>query len=107
MKKIIAVLVFTVLHAALSFGLFLFTFSTGMARMEAAAEPTLPEKILEAAVQVLYFPFMHLARLVPGWFSGLWGYLPLLVNSLFWAVVLVELWFFLRSFRAGPELTKK
>ncbi|OOG47579.1 hypothetical protein [Polaromonas sp. A23] len=102
MKKPIAILVFTVLHAALSFGLFLFTFGRGMARMETAAAPTLPETIAEAAVQVLYFPFMHLAQLVPGWFTGLWGYLPLLVNSLFWAVVLVELWFFLRSFRARP-----
>lgn len=70
--------------------------------METATAPTLPEALAEAAVQVLYFPFMHLAQLAPGWFSGLWGYLPLLVNSLFWAVVLVELWFFLRSFRAGP-----
>lgn len=102
MKKTIAILILTVLHAALSFGLFLITFGTGMARMEAGAAPTWPEKILEAAVLVLYFPFMHLARLVPDWFSGFWGYLPLLVNSLFWAVVLVELWFFLRSFRASP-----
>lgn len=102
MKKIIAILVFAVLHAALSFGLFLFSFGRGMARMETATTPTLPETIAEAAVQVLYFPFMHLAQLVPGWFTGLWGYLPLVINSLFWAVVVVELWSFLRSFRAGP-----
>jgi len=101
-KKAIAILTLSVLHAALSFGLFLFTFGKGMTRMETAAAPTLPEKIADAAVQVLYFPFMHLAQLVPGWFSGLWGYLPLLINSVFWAVVLVELWYFLRSFRAGP-----
>lgn len=102
MKKIILISVIAVLHAALSFGLFLFTFGRDVARMETATAPTLPEALAEAAVQVLYFPFMHLAQLVPGWFSGLWGYLPLLVNSLFWAVVLVELWFFLRSFRTGP-----
>lgn len=102
MKKIIAIFVFAALHAALSFGLFLFSFGRGMTRMETAAAPTLPETIAVAAVQVLYFPFMHLAQLAPGWFTGLWGYLPLLVNSLFWAVVLVELWSFLRSFRARP-----
>lgn len=100
-RKAIAILVLALLHAALSFGIFLFAFSRGMARFDTGSSPTVIERMLDTAVLVLYFPFMHLAQLAPkGWFPGLWGYLPLFINSSLWAVALVYVYYLLYGRRA-------
>jgi hypothetical protein len=99
-RKAIAILILALLHAALSFGIFLLAFGRGMSRFDTGNSPTVLERVLDAAALVLYFPFMHLAQLAPkGWFSGLWGYFPLLINSSLWAVVLVCVYCLLRGRR--------
>lgn len=90
MRRIFAVLTLTLLHAGLSFGVFLLAFGAGMARFDHGGTPSPGERLLDGAVAVLYFPLGRLAAEFPGNpFPGLWGYLPLLLNGALWAAVLV------------------
>jgi hypothetical protein len=101
MRVVAAVVVATLLHAALSVVAFLLSFTRGMARFETGSAPTWAEEALRAIAEILYFPFMHLAQLAPrNWFPGLWGYVPVLFNSLFWAILLVYGWHALHSRKA-------
>ena len=98
MRKTLAVLSFTLVHAGLSIAALPLAFSAGMARFDTGHVPTLIEKVLDASVLVLYFPLVHLSDLVPReWFPGLWGYLPVFLNSAFWAVLLIYAYLWLRG----------
>lgn len=93
MRVVVAIAITTLLHAALSVGVFLLSFTQGMARFETGAGSTWNGQALYATSAVLYFPFMQLAQLAPrDWFPGLLGYVPVLLNSFFWAVLLVCAW---------------
>ncbi len=92
-----AVVLITLLHAAATVGAFVLLFGIGMGRFDTGQEATLFEWILEGFVGVVFFPLVHLAFLAPrGWFPGLWGYLPILVNSALWACALVAGWSWFR-----------
>ena len=98
MRKTLAILSLTLVHAILSIGALPLAFSAGMARSDSGLAPTLTEKVLDASVLVLYFPWVHLAHQIPrGLFPGLWGYLPVFLNSAFWAVVLTYAYLWLRG----------
>ena len=83
-------LIFVPLHAAASWALFRSAFSMGMSRFDTGGPKSLLEAALETSSKVLLSPvFMAAtasARLRP-LFPGLLGYLPLLLNSLVWAVL--------------------
>ena len=85
--------IFVPLHAAASWALLLSAFSMGMSRLDTGEPKSLLETALETSSNVLLNPvFMAVttsARLGP-LFPGLLGYLPLLLNSLVWAVFI---WF--------------
>lgn len=51
-------------------------------------EPQLPlvTRLLVAAAKVLYFPVVSLSLFPRAWFPGGWIALPILVNSLVWAL---------------------
>ncbi len=101
MRKLAVILLAATTHAALSLGGFLLAFQKGMARFDAGGPTSMIEQALNIVVFVLHFPLVHLAQGAPrGWFSGLWGYVPILANSLLWSVMLVYVYFSLRARRA-------
>ncbi len=53
-------------------------------------EPQLPAatRLLVAAAKVLYFPVVSLSLFPRAWFPGGWIAVPILVNSLIWALTL-------------------
>jgi|SRR5581483_5238148 len=90
MRRIAAILTLTLLHASLSLVAFFFAYRTGMGRFDAGSTPTILEQALDVSVIVLYFPVVWLAQLAPqDRFPGLWGYVPVFINSACWAVALV------------------
>lgn len=88
-------------HASLSIYALLHAFSAGMARFDTGQAPSIFEKLTDAFVLVMFFPLVHLCQHAPkGWFSGLWGYLPILLNSALWAWVMIHAYDWLRARRA-------
>ena len=89
-RTLAAALIVVVAHAALTAGVSVAVFGGAMARFDTGELASLPERALGAVLAVLLFPLGLLALYVrPSWLQGLWGYIPLLVNSLLWAAVLV------------------
>ena len=82
--------IFVPLHAAASWALFLSAFSIGMRRFDTGGPKSLLETALETSSNVLLSPVFTAVtasdQLRP-LFPRLLGYLPLLVNSLVWAVL--------------------
>lgn len=77
-------------------------YSFGAARFHTGLAPTLVEKALSFSMFVLYFPLVQLAHQLPrDWFPGLFGYLPVFLNSAFCALVLVRCYVWLRP--RSPE----
>lgn len=84
--------ILTATHAFLSVGLMVFTFSAGMDRFESGAPPSLLEKSTLFFSNVLFLPIAYpLAHLAPSAvrhvFGGVFGYFPILLNSLIWGVI--------------------
>ena len=92
MRKVTVVASLTLLHATVSFGVFLAAFGAASARLDSGRVASTGEQLLGATVQVLHFPLVWLAteHVPAGWLPGLWGYVPLLLNGLLWAGVLVS-----------------
>ena len=94
MRKKFVFLFFTLIHLACSFGLFVFSFSFGMRRIETGEEATAFIQILDSISTVLLFPGMQFATLAPsGMFSGLWGYIPITLNSFLWAGIVMYVYY--------------
>lgn len=91
MRHKVFVALVAVAHAALSIELFVLAFGSGMERFDSSASPSTGERLLEGLVTILHAPLVTLAlpQSPAGWFPGLWGYIPFLLNSLLWAAVLV------------------
>lgn len=88
-KKYWTIATLTAIHLALSVGLLVFTFTAGMDRFDTGAPPTLFEKSAVFVSNVLFwpivFPFTHWSPFfIRNVFGGLFGYLPMVVNSLLW-----------------------
>jgi len=82
--------VLTGLHFVLSIILFLVTISLGMARFETAAAATTGQLILDSVAMIMLNPvFIPVAFTYPHAFPGLLGYVPMLANSLVWALLLL------------------
>lgn len=79
----------TAIHLALSVGLMVFTFSTGMDRFDSGAPPSLMENLALFFSNVLFWPIVYpLTHWAPSTvrhvFGGVLGYFPILLNSLIW-----------------------
>ena len=80
--------IFTVAHAALSVLALVGSYAAGMRSFDSGARPTLIEQTLDSAADLLLSPIFtglldhEAGRLFP----GLLGYLPVLLNSLLWAL---------------------
>jgi hypothetical protein len=94
MKKIIILTSLTLIHAIISFGLFLKVFSAGMSRFETGELPSLGEKILGIFSTILFWPIVYPLSIWGGktflniFFHGILGYIPLLLNSFIWALAI-------------------
>lgn len=70
------------------------TFGASMARFDGAYDqPSAAERSMSLMLDVLSWPIlsasMQLAK--PGWFPGLLGYIPIVLNSLAWGFAVVAL----------------
>jgi hypothetical protein len=97
MKRQISIILITIGHATLTWLLFLQSFRMGMSRFDSGVPIALGERVLNGAVAIMMWPFI--TPLLLWWpnrlnhlFSGLLGYIPLLLNSLIWALVIMWFW---------------
>jgi len=89
MKKLICVLIVTLIHVALSIAVFVFYFSMNMIRSDLAVPVTVDEQLISLCGHILLFPivtFVDRAWLYSR-IPGVAGFVPFLLNSLIWGVV--------------------
>ncbi len=102
MNKVLIIFALAAVHFALSLAFFLLSFAGSMSRFDAASESSIFARIVDALAYVLLFPVVQLAvRSGGGWMTGLTGYVPFVVNSLLWAIVL----YFIINFFAHRQTT--
>ncbi len=90
MKKFFLYLSVIFVHAAVSVNIFLWSFKLEMQRFDSGETETQFEIFLSFVSNVLFFPIVHLSHMAPkGIFSGLVGYIPVLLNSFLWAYLLI------------------
>ena len=98
MKRRLATILITIGHASLTMFLLLKSFSMGMARFDTGdTTQSVSEQIMHGLGEILMWPlFAPLTRWGGRWlthlFSGLLAYIPLLLNSLIWALVITWIW---------------
>ena len=105
-KRIAGILTITLIHAGVSWFLFLESFGVGMRNFDTGGFPTMGERILSGVVEILFWPlFAPLTHWAGKWtsttFPGLWGYIPLFCNSLIWGTVL---WFIVERIRMKKNI---
>lgn len=81
------------IHAIISFGLFLHVFSAGMSRFDTGELPSLGEKVLSIFSTIMLSPIFYPLSIWGGKtfhniFHGILGYIPLLLNSFIWALAI-------------------
>jgi len=97
MKRQLPIILITIGHATLTCLLFLQSFRMGMSRFDSGATAMSGERLLSGVVEIMMWPLITpIMHWQPKWFyrvfPGLLGYIPLLLNSLIWAFVIVWLW---------------
>ena len=80
--------VLTAVHFVLMFVSFLASFGTSMDRFDSGRTVTVAERMVTGLHQVLTFPIMPFLKFILLRVPGLWGYIPLGLNSLLWGVLL-------------------
>ncbi|HTY63847.1 MAG TPA: hypothetical protein VMG30_16485 [Acidobacteriota bacterium] len=83
----------TLLHAAISWGMFLFSFAAGMSRFDTGAAAGIGERAISLLSRLLFWPIYYPLvewgpRPLIWFFDGLLGYIPILLNSLIWGVTI-------------------
>ena len=92
---------FAILHAGLSVGPIALALGAGMAHFDAGSAPSLSDQMLFLTSRVLLFPIGTLSEFAPsGWFSGLWGYAVIFLNSSLWAGAFIYAYYRYRRSRA-------
>jgi len=92
MRDVVVFGAVTAAHLAMSLGLLLYTFGTGMARFDQGTPASWTEVAARIVVSALGFPVLTLLeRHDVLRFPGLWGYVPFVGNAAIWglAVALV------------------
>jgi hypothetical protein len=93
-KRIAKILALAAAHFVVALIAFSVAFSSGMHRFDHGGEPTFIEIFSDTAVNVLWFPFLTLARLTGIHGGGPAEWLLLSANSILWGTVL---YFFLTA----------
>lgn len=91
MRGLLTVSALAITHAALTMVALFAAFGAASARLDSGAAPGAGQRILDGALQLLSFPIVWIAseHAPAGWSAGYWGYVPIALNSLLWAAVLV------------------
>ncbi len=89
MKKSLFITLVTIFHFLISVGAFLAVFSYGMNQFETGDPVGFIERVLKFISNALFFPlFYPLVHWAPKSlikpFSGIFGYIPMFLNSLIW-----------------------
>jgi hypothetical protein len=108
MKRVLAILAVAVAHAVISFGLLLYVFSAGVERYDLGTGASSGQRLVEIVSNVLLAPIFYPGVIwAPRAFRGPLGFIPLVANSLLWALGISSLWqYFRRSkTRAAGERT--
>jgi hypothetical protein len=90
-KAAVKVIALALGHFVLSTVAFLLTFSRTMERFDGAAEATLIDGFGSAAVSVLWFPFLPIARMLGVQGGGPAEWCLFAANSVLWGVALYSL----------------
>jgi uncharacterized membrane protein len=99
MKKFGIIILIAVIHFVLSVSIIAVTASIGSTLPPGQAQPSLGLKTLVLATKILHFPIISQAFFSRQWFPGSWIYIPMLVNSLLWAVVIFGLLYIFRRLK--------
>ena len=85
------IILIALVHFFISRALFIWSFGLSMARFDMGKPATALEWFAEGVSNVLDFPIALLInQLPPAWFPGLVGYIPFVINSVVWGLVV---WF--------------
>jgi len=93
MKKFSLIALIALFHFGLSILIVPMTMSVATAIGAAQPEPTTAIQILVVATRVLHYPIISLSLYSRQWFPGDWIYIPILINSILWAVGIYFLFF--------------
>lgn len=89
MKKNTTIVIITLIHVTVSCSVFIVSFSSGMSRFDSGDPASLCEQITNVTSMVLLWPiFYPIAMWAGNIFSGVSGYIPLLINSFVWALAI-------------------
>jgi len=99
MRKPILGILLTLIHGALTVLIFVWVYGHTMDYvLDGKPVPKFFYRALDLVSDVLQFPVVTIAlKSGKGWFPGLWGYIPIFINSALWATALVA--FFTWSYR--------
>ena len=99
MRKFIYFIIVMIAHAIVSVSSMIYAFSHSMERWDKGGSPSSLEQVLSVIKDILFFPIVDMFHLAPkGMFSGLLGYIPILLNSGLWALVLTFGFIKIRTF---------
>jgi hypothetical protein len=87
-------------HFALSKIIVFLTMQMGMFAAGNSRTAGLLGTVMVAATRVLYFPVITLPLYSRKWFPGHWLYVPMVINSLLWAVTVYGLFAVFKRMRA-------
>jgi hypothetical protein len=104
MKKALILIAITLIHLGISFGLFLLDFSRSMRRFDMCTLPSAGDRMLHIISVILLYPVFYPLSVGGGptfhkIFGGLLGYIPLIINSFIWAVVI---YWIISKIKSGP-----
>ena len=95
------------LHLAVTVGLLLFVFGSGMSRFDTGGQPGWFDAACGRLLSVLMFPLSTLLdNKMSQRFPGLWGYVPFAANSALWAAALVFVGAAVRGIRSRLRATR-
>ena len=90
-KKILVIGVIAIIHAALSLAMYISPLGYVMDRFDHGSSVTIGEKLVGAISIVISLPIFYpliTSEFGKTYLSGIFAYMPLLLNSLFWAIAI-------------------
>jgi hypothetical protein len=98
-KRLSIILLIAIAHLAASRLIVWITMQLGMFATDDSPIVKAIGHTLVALTRVLYFPIVSLSLYTREWFPGTWIYVPMLANSLVWAVGVCLLYLLWRKYR--------
>ena len=101
MKKIITILLIAAVHLALIKGIVAVTLSGAAPAVYDPQASTVVVRLLVVITKILYFPIITLAMYSRVWFPGNLIYIPIVLNSLLWGIVIYVAWYAVKGRQTG------